>query len=83
MTVPVDAGVNDALPALASLPLHAPLAEQLVAFVDDHDKLILPPMVMLDKLLDSVTVGNAGAVTVRVAELFVVPPGPVQLIVYS
>lgn len=63
------------------LPLHAPPAEQLVAFVEDHDRSTLWPTVMLEELVDRVTVGGeGGAVTASVAELVVVPPGPVHLI---
>jgi hypothetical protein len=54
-------GVSVALPLLACVPLHAPLAVHEVAFVDDHVSVALPPTLMVVGAIDTVTVGAAGA----------------------
>ncbi|MDP1691621.1 MAG: hypothetical protein Q8L49_06675, partial [Burkholderiaceae bacterium] len=51
-----------ALPLVALLPLHEPLAEQLVALVEDQLRVALEPLATLVGLLVSVSVGaGAGA----------------------
>ena len=54
------------VPLIASDPVQAPLAVQLLAFVDDHVSVALCPTVNEVGETDMVTVG-AGAVTVKVA----------------
>jgi hypothetical protein len=66
-----------AVPDVALLPLHAPLAVQLVAFVDDHVSVLSLPLTKLLGLALSVTVGNGSTVTV--VDCAAVPPLPVQL----
>jgi hypothetical protein len=50
-------GVSAAVPLVASLPLHDPLAVQLVALVEDQVSVELAPRIMLVGLAVSVTVG--------------------------
>jgi hypothetical protein len=52
-----------------------------VAFVEDHVRLELPPLVIEDGVAVSVTVGAGLEPTVTVADAVPVPPAPVQLIV--
>jgi hypothetical protein len=56
----------DTVPAISWLPLHAPLAVQLVALVDDHVSVLDPPLAMLVGLAAKVTVGTGATVTVTV-----------------
>jgi hypothetical protein len=78
--VPATVGVTIWLPLVAWLPVHEPLAAQLVALVLDHVSVELCPVVMLAGSTDRLTVGDGvGAVTVSVAAPVPVPPGPVQL----
>jgi hypothetical protein len=65
------------VPVAACAPVHALLAVQAVAFVEDQVTVALWPTVMLvgDTLI--VTVG-AAAVTVNAAVPFADPPAPVQ-----
>jgi hypothetical protein len=49
-----------------------------VAFVDDHIRVTLRPTVMIEALLDKVTVGSEGVVTATVTEFEAAPPAPVQ-----
>jgi hypothetical protein len=53
------------------VPLHAPLAVQLVAFVDDHVSEALPPSVIL--------VGDTEIVTVGAGWLFPPPQAAIRL----
>jgi hypothetical protein len=64
------------LPEVTLSPDHEPLAVQLVAFVDDHVKVLVPPLAMLVGLAVTVNVGGAATETVTV--WLVVPPVPVQ-----
>jgi hypothetical protein len=64
------------VPARPWLPLQAPLAEQLLALVEDHVKVLVPPLATLVGLAVKIKVG-AGA-TVTVTFCVVVPPVPVQ-----
>ena len=68
----------DSEPDVAFEPLQAPLAVQLVALVDDHVSVELPPGATGLGLALIVTVGVV-LVTVTVTEASVVPPLPVQL----
>ena len=70
------------LPAVALLPDQPPDAVQDVAFVDDHVRLLVPPLATEVGDADSDTVGVA-EVTVTDAVRCVVPPAPVQLSVYE
>ena len=65
-------------PLVASLPLQPPEAVQEVAFLDDQDKVELPPLAMVLGLALKLTVG-AGEVTVTVADCAALPPAPVQV----
>jgi hypothetical protein len=67
------------VPLVASAPLHAPLAVQDVALVDDHVTVALCPTVIEVGATAMVTVGATGAVTVKVAVAFAIPPKPVQV----
>jgi hypothetical protein len=70
----------DCEPAVAFAPLHAPLAVQLVALVDDHVSVLAPPLPMLVGLAVSVTVvGGTEPVTVTEAVWEIEPPAPTQL----
>jgi hypothetical protein len=62
------------------LPDHAPDSEQLVALLDDQDRLELCPFAIVVGLATSDTVG--ADVTVTVVDLEIVPPPPEQLSVY-
>ena len=84
--VPVQASVNRAsavsapvlcVPLSALVPLHAPEAVQLVAFVELHVSVAAVPVVTLVGVALSITVG-AGT-TVTCAALVVLPPAPVQV----
>jgi hypothetical protein len=75
-----DSAPVEAVPDVALLPVHAPLAVQLVAFVDAHVSVLLPPLATLLGLALSVTVGNGSTVTV--VDCAAVPPAPVQVSVY-
>jgi hypothetical protein len=52
---------------------------QVVALVDDHVIVLVPPLDTLVGFALIVTVGAGNAVTVTVAEPEPVPPAPVQL----
>ncbi len=78
MSVPAAAGFTARLPDVASLPVHAPLAVQAVALVDDQLSVALLPRVIDVGETASVTVG-AGACTVSTAEALLLPPVPVQV----
>jgi hypothetical protein len=66
------------VPLVASVPVHEPLAVQVVALVDDHVTVALWPVVIEVGATVMVTVGR-GAVTVKVAVACAVPPAPVQV----
>jgi hypothetical protein len=82
---PVQASVNVVLalsvaetsvPLVALAPVQPPLAVQVVAFVDDHVRLVDDPVVTELGFAVSVTVGNTGAVTVTDALAVPEPPLP-------
>lgn len=60
------------------LPLQPPEAVQLVAFVEDHASIELPPEFTVVGFALKVTVGAAALPTVTVTFFDVVPPAPVQ-----
>ena len=64
------------LPLVALVPVQPPLAVQVVAFVDDHVRLVDEPVVTEVGFAVSVTVGNTGAVTVTDALADPEPPLP-------
>jgi hypothetical protein len=66
------------VPLVASVPLHDPLAAQDVALVDDQVSVALCPTVIEVGVTAMVTVGT-GAVTVKVAVAFALPPAPLQV----
>jgi hypothetical protein len=68
----------DCVPLTAFAPLHPPLAEQLVASVDDHVSVDDWPLAIESGSAARVTVG-AGGVTATDVVATPVPPGPVQL----
>jgi hypothetical protein len=80
--VPAAVGVTDCVPLVDWVPLHAPLAVQAVALVEDHVKVALPPRVMVAGATEIIAVGAAGAFTVSVADWLVLPPEPVHVRVY-
>jgi hypothetical protein len=80
--VPAVAGVTDCVPFVFCEPLHAPLAVQAVAFVDDQVSVALDPTIIGVGETEMLTVGAAGVLTARVAEALPVPPLPVQVSVY-
>ena len=67
----------EAVPEIALLPAHAPLAVQLVALVDDQVSVLALPVTTVVGFAASVTVGNV--TTVAIADCAAVPPGPMQL----
>lgn len=67
-------------PEVARLPLHAPLAVHEVASLDDHVRVVVPPLATLVGLAVNVTRGaGAPAVTETVTDLETLPPLPWQL----
>ena len=72
-------GISVAVPPVACVPVHPPLAVQLVALVDDHVSVALDPKVMLVGETASDTVGAAIAFTVKVAPEVALPPAPAQV----
>jgi hypothetical protein len=72
-------GVSVAVPLVASVPLHAPLAVHDVALADDHVSVALDPRMIGLGETEIVTAGAAGAPTVSVAEALLLPPLPVQV----
>jgi hypothetical protein len=85
--LPVQASVNFvvavsadvvALPAVPCVPLQPPEALHEVAFVDDHVRAEVAPLLIVLGLAAKVTVG-AGLVTVTIATCETLPPDPVQL----
>jgi hypothetical protein len=75
---PVAVGVTVAVPLVAFVPVHAPLAVHDVAFVLDHVSVEDWPSAIDVGLSETVAVGT-GVVTVSVAAPLPVPPPPVQL----
>ena len=88
---PVQLSVKDLLafnapvlcvPEVALVPLQPPDAVHDVALVEDHVRLLLPPLATVVGDADNVTVGTGGGgefVTVTVTLAWAVPPAPVQL----
>jgi hypothetical protein len=68
----------DSLPDVAFDPVHAPLAVQLVASVEDQVSIDEPPVAILVGFADMVTVGATGAVTATVVDWLPSPPVPVH-----
>ena len=56
--------VSVAVPLVVFVPLHAPLAVQLVAFVDDHVRVDDCPLVTVVGFAESETVGAGGVCVV-------------------
>lgn len=72
-------GLTTKVPLRVSLPLQAPEAVQLTAFVEDQVKVLLPPVTIELALAVKVTVGAAAAmVTFTIVDWVAVPPAPVQ-----
>jgi hypothetical protein len=70
----------ETLPEVACVPDQAPLAVQLVVFVEDQVSVLVLPVTTVVGFALIETVG--GAMTVTVADCSAVPPGPAQLSVY-
>ena len=70
------------MPLVGFTPLHAPPAEQPVAFVDDQVRVVELPRITVDDARVSVTVGPE-AFTATVAAPFADPPSPVHVNVYA
>ena len=80
LAVPAALGLTLKVPLVASAPLHAPLAVQEVAFVEDQVTVAPWPTVIEVGDTAIVTVGRGGAaVTVKEAVAFALPPAPVQV----
>jgi hypothetical protein len=78
-SLPVAVGVSVAVPLVAWVPLHAPLAVQDVAFVEDQVRVAVAPRTIEVGLTDIVTVGTGGALTDTVANALALPPLPLQV----
>ena len=63
---------------MACVPLQAPEAVQLVAFVDDHVSVLVAPAATEAGLAARLTVGVVLAVTVMVALACAMPPAPLH-----
>jgi hypothetical protein len=71
------------VPLVGWLPVHAPEAVHVVAFVEDQLKVVLLPLVTLEGLALKFTVGaGVAAVTDTVTDCVADPPAPVQVAVY-
>ena len=68
----------DWLPPTALAPDQAPEAEHEVAFLADHVRVALPPLVMALGPTLRLTVG-VGDLTETVVDWVAVPPGPLQV----
>ena len=68
-------------PVRALLPDQAPDAVQAVAWLDDHVRVALPPLVMALGPTLKLTVGS-GALTETVVDCAALPAGPTQVSVY-
>jgi hypothetical protein len=66
------------VPDVAFVPVHAPEAVQLVAFVVDHVSFDVPPEATDVGDAENVSVGAVELVTVTVTERVIEPPDPVQ-----
>ena len=67
-------------PLVTLVPLHPPLAVQLVAFVALHVSVVDPPLTTFVGLaVKDTTGGGCAALTVTVTDCGVVPPAPVQV----
>jgi hypothetical protein len=71
------------VPDVAFVPVHAPEAVQLVAFVVDHVSLEVPPEATDVGDAENVSVGAVELVTVTVTERVIEPPDPVHVSVYA
>jgi hypothetical protein len=74
--------VNARLPLVALLPDQLPEAVQLLASVEDHDSVMLPPERTELGLAVSETVGavvTGAALTVIVTDRVSLPPSPLQV----
>ena len=60
VTFPAPVGVTDCVPLVASVPVHPPLAVQLLALVVDQVKVALWPSVTVVGATEIVTVGANG-----------------------
>jgi len=76
--LPAEDGVTLWFPLSCCVPLHAPLAAQDEAFVEDQLKVKGCPTKTADELEEICAVGAGGLVTVRVADALALPPAPVQ-----
>jgi hypothetical protein len=61
------------------LPLHPPLAVQLVALVELQVSVVDPPAATVDGVAVSVTEGIVGCVTVTLTDCVADPPAPLQV----
>jgi hypothetical protein len=66
------------VPLVASAPAQPPDPVQAVAFVEDHVRVEIAPLLMVLGLALMVTAG-AGVVTETVADCVALPPAPVQV----
>lgn len=77
----VEVGFTDILPLVARFWFQPPVPTHAVALVDDQVRVLLPPDPITGGDADKVAVGGTElTVTVVLADL--VPPAPVQLMVY-
>ncbi len=81
VVVPMAVGVSVIEPATACVPDHAPDAVQLVTLLVLHVIVVDAPSASVEGDAEIVTT-SIGVVTITVAELVVLPPGPVQSSVY-
>ncbi len=75
-TVVAASAAETSVPLVALAPVQPPLAVQVVAFVDDHVRLVDDPVVTDGGVAVNVTMGNTGAVTVTDALADPDPPVP-------
>lgn len=66
-------------PAVARLPLHAPLAVHAVALRDDHVSTVVAPFATLVGLAEIETVGGGVEASETVADWLLDPPAPLQV----
>lgn len=71
--------VRTSLPPVALVPLHPPLAVQLVALVDDQLSVDDPPLTTVVGFAVSVTEGGDGCVTVTLTDCVADPPTPLHV----
>jgi len=72
-------GEDTSLPEVALLPVQAPEAVQVLAFVEDQVSVEDPPLATEVGFAASDTVGTAGATVTDADALAVVPPDPLQV----